>query len=119
LPLHQSDHSEDAAMVNVVHHPLQHDAGAPLASGISFSGRPSELKGPGGWSATVIETSFAPVHPQAEPIALTEAIEIRKEGNERLEERLRQIDDTQPILLMLELGGHPYTAADISATSGI
>lgn len=80
---------------------------------VVLSGRLTEVKAPGGWSAQFVSVTMSPVQSQTERIRLTEAIEIRKASPDMLEDRLSELDQTRPIILALDLGGHPYTRSDI------
>lgn len=80
---------------------------------VILSGRLAEFRAPGGWTATFIRTSFSPAQPTSSPIDLNTVIEISKKEKGALDDRLKQLDQAQPIALFLELGGHPYDRADI------
>lgn len=90
----------------------------PALAYIALSGRLSELKGPGGMSATFVKVAGAEVTPTGQNLITAETVQIiEKASFDELRARASQIRANEPVLMTLTLGKH-YTTADLEAYIG-
>lgn len=75
-----------------------------------YSGKLEELKGPGGLEAKFTKAANEPVNVASEEVApsVEEMQIVVKEGLNLLEEKKRQLNEAQPIVMIMELGKENY-----------
>ena len=73
-----------------------------------ISGRLEELKGPGGLEAKFSKVANESISAASEKVQVDEMRSVEKLGVDLLERKIQELDDSQPIVMTMELGNIDY-----------